>query len=34
MAEAARQLVVWTSAVWHAIRRAEQSQLTEVKDVT
>jgi len=34
MVKAARQLGVCTSAIWHAIRRAEQSQLTEVKDVT
>jgi hypothetical protein len=33
LAEAARRLGVCTSAIWHAIRRAKQSQLNEVKDV-
>jgi mRNA interferase HicA len=33
LAEAARQLGVCTSAIWHAVRRARQSQLNEVKDV-
>jgi len=31
LAEAARQLGVCTSAIWHAVRRAGQSQLNEVK---
>jgi putative transposase len=33
LAEAARHLGVCTSAIWHAVRRARQSQLNEVKDV-
>ena len=33
LAEAARELGVCTSAIWQAIRRAEQSELNEVRDV-